>query len=164
MKKYSFYRSNIAVHLLIFLWLFIAAVFVAVFLAAKDYSFENVKTIAAMIGVSESMTLVIAPFAFLRVEFTEKQLKVKFLFLTFKKMELSNIVQVGIFEKMSGQRPISYVFFSENKKDVNAVNRSFERSGKDTIFLSYPQKGLKEVLQEYFPNQFDENNILVFSR
>ncbi len=164
LKKQSFFRSAAAAFGQVLLWVLLAVVLVILWLAEKEYSWERFKEFACLFILVESFVSLPVPLTFLRVTLCEKNVEVKFLFFTFRRLAAEDIRQVGIFEKMSGSSPVCYVFFSKRQRDVNEINKAFERNtDKDIIFLSYPQKNLKNTIDRYFPNKFDESKTFVFA-
>lgn len=161
-KKCSFYRSRVLVFGQVFLWILIAVVLTVLWVTEKDDSSERLKEFALLTVLCEAAVSVTVPLTFLRVEFSGRYVKEKALLFTVKKIAAEDIRQIGIFEKTEGRSHVCTVFFSGRYRDVSEINRCFERGWhKDIIFLSYPQKDLKNVLEERFPDKFDEKNTFV---
>ena len=164
MRKQSFVRSTAAAFGQILLWALLAVVSVILWLAEKEYSWERFKEFICLFILVEALASLPVPLTLLRVTLCEKYVEVKFLFFTFRRIAAEDIRQVGIFEKMSGPSPVCYVFFSKRQRDVNEINKAFERNtDKDIIFLSYPQKNLKNTVERYFPDKFDDSKTFVFA-
>lgn len=163
-QKHSFYRHEGTVIIQVILWVFVAAVLLIIGLAEKEYSLTHRKEYALLFLFCEMAVSVPVPLTFLRVTFCDRYVKEKALFFTVKRLAKEEIRQIGIFEKSAGRTQVRQVFFSEKCRNVNEINRCFERGrNRDIIFLSYPQKGLENTLKEVFPDRFDEKNTFVFS-
>lgn len=163
MKK-VYYKSVVAYYGQIFVWILLAVVFFALFLVGEDHSKDNFEFILVCILIAESMASLCVPLTMRKIVFTEHMISVKFGFICIKKLYNEDIKYIRIFRKMSGPHPISCVFFAKQIFDAEKVDALFDKQSitnkEDIIFCDYPQKGLKEFLDNTFPALFSSENII----
>ena len=164
MKK-VYYQSSAAYFGQIFIWFFVAVVFIVLFFVSGDYSKDNIEIISACILIAEAIASLCVPATMRQIVFTDDSVSVKIGFICIEKLSYEDIKHIGIFTKMSGPHPVSRVFFSKQFLEENEIDALFDKQSllnkEDIIFCDYPQKDLKEFLQGAFPTMFHcENNSL----
>lgn len=163
MKK-VYYKSIVAYYGQILICLLLVAIFLVLFLVVGDYSKDNFEFILVCILITESMALLCVPFTMRKIVFTDHIISVKLGFICIKKLYYEDIKYIHIFRKMSGPHPISCVFFAKQFLDIDKVDALFDKQSitnkEDVIFCDYPQKDLKEFLENTFPTLFSSEDAI----
>ncbi|MGN1442944.1 MAG: hypothetical protein ACI4XE_03755 [Acutalibacteraceae bacterium] len=162
MKK-VYYQSTVAYFGQIFIWVFLAVVFIVLFLVCGDYSKDNVETIFVCILIAETMASLCVPATMRKIVFSDGCVSVKIGFIWIKKLSYDDIKYINVIRKMSGPHPVSRVFFSKQFLEENQVKTLFDRQSllnkEDIIFCDYPQKDLKDFLESTFPALLHSENV-----
>ena len=161
MKK-VYYQSTAAYFGQIFIWIFLAALFVVLFFVSGDYSKDNIEIISISILIVETIASLCVPATMRKIVFTDDSVSVKLGFICIKKLCYDDIKYIDVFTKMSGPHPVSRVFFSRRVLKENQVDSLFDKHSitnkEDIIFCDYPQKDLKDFLEGTFPTMFHREN------
>lgn len=161
MKK-VYYKSSVAYFGQIFIWFFLALIFVILLFVSGDYSKENIEVILACIIIAEAIASLCVPLTMRKIVFSDDSVSLKMGFVCLKKILYNDIKDIGIMRKMSGPHPISYVFFSKQVLSENQVAVLFDKQSfmnkEDIIFCEYPQSGLKDFLEDAFANLLGSDN------
>ena len=161
MKK-VYYQYTVAYFGQIFIWIFLAAVFIVLFLVCGDYSKDSVETIFVCILFAEMMASLCVPATMRKIVFSNGFVSVKIGFVSIKKLAYDEIKYIDVFTKMSGPHPISRVFLSKRFLKKDQVDTLFDKlsfmNKEDIIFCDYPQKDLEDFLMSTFPTIFHCEN------
>lgn len=153
MKK-VYYKSSIAYFGQIFIWVFLATIFIILFLVSGDYSKDNIEVVLACIIIVEAIASLSVPATMRKIVFSNDSISVKIGFLCIKKLSYNDVKYINVMRKMSGPHPISYVFFSKQVLQKDQVEILFDKQSfinkEDIIFCEYPQSDLKDFLENTF--------------
>lgn len=139
-------------------------IFIPLFLYTKG-SFED---FLLCLAYTEPFPLLLLPFCFKRIVFSDDAIILKNGFATRKKLYYKDIEYINIFTRDIGQRERVYqVFFSTQKLNAKQVNDLFNKEQlfarkNNIIFCDFTQKGLEETVSALFPTKFDPKSRVVY--
>ena len=161
MKK-AYYKSTAAYFGQIFIWFFIATIFVILLFISGDFSKDNVEVILTCILIAEAIVSLCVPATMRKVVFSNNAVSVKIGIVRIKRIPYNDIKYIDIIRKMSGPHPISYVFLSKQVLSKDQVANLFDKQSfmnkEDIIFCEYPQSDLKDFLEDTFATLFSTEN------